>query len=773
MSDDITELLDNKLPSQMDEDDCFKVLQKWYIADMRANSPWYSEARTDYGYESGDQYDEEEKAKYRERDRIYVTMNRVKPTVDVICGMEVTNRQEVTYLPRTTAPAFPEVDPKTGQMIPVPEHVDDGAVTEGYSEVARWARDNCDAEDEESDSFRDTVISGMGWTQTLMEYEDDPEGKIIIDRKDPLTMGWEHTSTKRNLDDSRRFHETKWDVPVDVAHHMFPDRDIGDLHAGWAFDTRLGEGYEHDRELAKWYENKNIGEDASRSKVTLVIIEWCEVHTAYEVYNPADNTPFTVSQKEFSELQKNAKKAGVETITHRQVKQKKWMRATIGRVILEMGPAPCDTSSSYKCITGYRDRNKHQWYGIVRPMRDPQKWANKFFSVALEQIATSGKGIMAEEGAFVDDKKAEQEWSKTGNISWMKTGAISSGKVMPKPQPPMLTGLSELMQLSLNGIRDVTGVNQETIGLAERDQAASLEYQRRQAGVTILAAFFDNLRRYRKEQGRVLLYFIQHYISDGRLIRILGENGTPKVIKLIKQPDTITYDVIVDQAPSSPNQKEAAWLVTQQLLPLLTKIGAPPQVMLEILKGSPLPESNVQRIQRAWTRAQEEQAQQGPSLEEQKLQADIGKVQADAQKSLMDGQLKQQELQIRGVEAQFALQQTQMTLEDGKEQRGHDIQMRQMDMDQRKMELSAEAGGKEAEALGPQMPGMVNSLGEGLKALAQAIVQANQMQSQELRAGFEMLAQTQAQLAQVMSAPKQAVLSPDGMSATVIPARLQ
>lgn len=773
---------ETKLPSQMSDEDLFELLKGWYKTDYKANSQWYSEAFIDYGFEAGDQWKEEEISALDEAERLHVTMNRVKPTVDVICGMEVTNRQEVQYIPRTTTSALPQVDPKTGQPIQQNPSDDDAEVTEGYTEVARWARDNCDAEDEESDSFRDVVICGMAWTSTEMDYESEPDGKIVINRKDPLDMGWDSTATKRNLDDARRFSETKRDISANEARSMFPEFDLSSLHAGWAFESKIGEGFDHDRELARNYGNKNINNE-QRTKVTMVIMQWCEVHTEYEVINPADGSPLVLDAKKFRKIKKLTKDAGQE-LTHKQVKSKKWMQATLGNKLLEVGPGPCDHSSSFRCITGYRDRNKRQWYGIVRPMRDPQKWANKFFSVALEQIATSGKGLMAEQGSFVDDKAAEREWAKTGNIAWLKTGKI--GSVLPKPQPPLLTGLAELMQLSLSGIRDVTGVNQETLGNADRDQAASLEYQRRQAGVTILAAFFDNLRRYRKEQGRVLLYFIQNYISDGRIVRIVGETG-PKFLQLMKQPGTIQYDIIVDQAASSPNQKEASWMVTKDLLPLMMQNGAPPSVMLEVLKASPLPESSVQRIKRAFERSEQAKAQQGPSMEEQKLQAEVGKITAETKGKEIDAQIKAQELQVRGLEAQAGIQQTQMTLQGQAEQRAHDVQMRNQDMQMKQMEfaqknreMSVEAGTKEAEAMGPQLPNMINGIGEGLMALAQAIMQSNQVtsqalsqQSEELRAGFEAMSQGQQQLAMAMLQPKVAQLSPDGLSAVVEPMRMQ
>lgn len=770
------EIDDTKLPSELDDEDLFNLLKSWYINDMKANSPWYSEARTDFAFEAGDQISAEEEAQYKADERIHVSMNRIKPTVDVICGMEVTNRQEVQFIPRTTVAALPQVDPKTGQQIPQKPSDDDSEQTEGYTEVARWARDNCDAEDEESDSFRDTVICGMGWTSTEMDYDSDPEGKIVIDRLDPLEMGWDSTSTKRNLDDAKRFSRTKRDISAYDARESFPGKDLTDLHAGWAFEARLDEGYDHDRELARSYKNKNV-DNEQRKSVTMVIMQWCEVHTAYETINPADGQAITIDKDQLKEAKKAAEMAGIQ-LTYREAKQKIWMQATLGSKLLKKEEAPCKHSSSFRCITGYRDRNKRQWYGIVRPMRDPQKWANKFFSVALEQIATSGKGLMAEIGSFVDDKKAEREWAKTGNIAWMKPGGMQ--RVMPKPQPPMLTGLADLMSLSLQSIRDVTGVNQETIGMADRDQAASLEYQRRQAGVTILAAFFDNLRRYRKEQGRVLLYFIKNYISDGRIIRILGETG-PKFIQLI-QTDDAQYDIIVDQAASSPNQKEAAWTVMQPILPIMLDKGAPPEVMLEILKASPLPTSAVSRIERAYKRSEEQKSQQGPSLQEQQMQADIQKTQAEAQGKQLDAQLKGQELQVRGMEAQANMQTTAMTLQDNAEKRRHDMEMRNMDMAQKKMDMGHEMGMKETETFGSNLPQIMESLTQGLMAMAQAIVQSNRetaqanaavtsqamaQQSADIQSVLATVAQGQQQLAQIMATPKTAILSPDGTSATV------
>ncbi len=799
--------------SKRDPEEAFAVLKQLTLEDLKGNARWYSDAKDDYDFEAGWQWTETEQSQMKADERLFVTFNRIKPTVDVICGMEVTNRQEVKCFPRTMASPLPEVDPNTGQPVPVNPTDDDAEVNEGMSEAIRWARDNCDAEDEESDSFRDTVIGGMGWTETRMEYETDPEGKIVVERTDPMEMVWDCAATKRNLDDARRLGRIRRDIAIEDARNMFPGVDDADLHAGWATEGQQSlDGIGHDREEARQYKNKG-NEEKPRARVTIVETQWFETVTAYQVINPSDGQPLTVDKKKLQKFEEMAAQQGVK-LTSSPVKKRCWYRAFLGQKLLgKIGKAPCEDSSSYRCITGYRDRNKRQWYGIVRHMRDPQKWANKFFSVALEQIAAAGKGIMIEEGAHKDIKQLEREWAKTGNIAVFNKGALIGGAVQPKPQPPLLTGLADLMQFSLQSIRDVTGVNQEALGATNRTQAASLEYQRTKQASVILASLFDNLRRYRKEQGRLLVYFIREYISDGRLIRVLGPQGNPKVLSLIRQPDTLQYDIIVDEAPSSPNQKEAAWLVTQQLMPVILKDpNTPPQVLLELLRSSPLPESNVQRIQKAYQQAQKERAAQGPSIEEQKLQAETQKIAAEAQGKQMEVQMQAQEMQLRKYEVDLNAATTMEQLKAQQQQQQSDMQKAQFDqqaaqmqqafdMKMKELELQSAAVGqqhdmrlKEAEMQGMAVQhqheremGTMKLQAEGAKqeheqkvraiettgkvdqetaknpGLTKALVE----NGKAIEAGFEALAKAITLMAEASMKPKTAKLSADGMTATV------
>jgi hypothetical protein len=293
--------------------------------------------------------------------------------------------------------------------------------------------------------------------------------------------------------------------------------------------------------------------------------------------------------------------------------------------VLEKGLCPSQVGFTFNALTGKRDRNKNVFYGLVRPMTDPQRWANKFFSQILHIINGNAKGgLMIEDGAVDNIRKLEEGWAQADSITVFNDGALSQGKVQPKPQAPMPLGPERMMEFSISSIRDSSGVNLEQLGMANREQAGYLEAQRKQAGITILSSMFDSMRRYRKNQGRLLADFIKNYLSDGRLIRITGQDGTERFIPLLRQDDTMQYDVIVDEAPTSHNVKERVFGMMMQMLPVLTKMGTP--IPPELVDYMPLPSSLTE-----------------------KWKAQIVKSQNDPQKQQM-GQMQAQ-LQMAGVQA--------------------------------------------------------------------------------------------------------------------------
>lgn len=588
-------------------EDRLDMIQQWFRRSRDATFKWRTEAREAYDFVAGRQWSEEDASLLKLQNRPCVTFNRIGSVVDSVTGLEVSNRQEVRYIPR---------------------QLNSSGVNELLTDAGKWIRDECNAEDEESDAFWDLIVCGMSSTETRLDYDEDPDGKLIIERVDPLEMYWDASSRKRNCGDSRHIFRVK-QVGIEQAREMFPDVNPNDLDAVWAKDIEGDVSNPHNATIAPYYRiDQSPDIDKRTALITLVECQWWEHVIKHRVVDPFTGKAMTVDGEQFKKLKSRMEPMGLPLISA-EMKTRSYKRAIIGSRILKEWDGPEKGGFTYKFMTGKRDRNKNYWYGLVRAMIDPQKWANKWLAQVMHIINSNAKGgVIAEADAFENPQEAEQTWADPSSITIVNPGALQGGKLQPKTPVQFPAGIDHLMQFAISSIRDVSGVNLELLGMASRDQAGVLEHQRKQAGMTILAGFFDSLREYRKDQGKLMLYYITKFLADGRLIRIGGDQDA-RYVPLVHEEGLSEYDVIVDETPTSPNQKEQAWNTLMQMMPFLSKVGLPPPVMLEILKYSPLPSSLVADV----TKIVQQQAMKPPppNPEMIKAQAEAQRTQAEAQ----------------------------------------------------------------------------------------------------------------------------------------------
>ena len=577
---------------------------------------WRAEARDDFAFISGNQWLDADRAYLEEQKRPPITFNYSEKMVDAVVGAEVSNRQRVQYAPRS---------------------VEDAPLAELWTNAAIWVRDECNAEDEETDAFRDALICGMGWTRTKVSYDEDLDGKIEVTRIDPLEMYADPAASKLGLID-RRFHFHIWWVNKSDAKREWPDSvafaESGESDVARG-TIRRGHRYEGDAE-----------DDVERHKdqVQIRLYEGFELEPVYRVADPSGI--HEIDEKTFQKYKKQFDAVGIQYL--KQMKKTYFRAYFAGDTKLEAGLSPCQKGFTFQCITAKRDRNKNTWYGITRVMKDPQRWANKWLSQILHIINSNAKGgLMAEIGAFVDPKKAQDEWSSPDSITLLREGGIN--KVEQKQMPAFPSGLDRLMEFALSSLPMVTGINLEALGLANREQAGVLEAQRKQAAYGLLSPLFDALRRYRKNQGRILLDFIHNFISDGRLVRIGGPESQ-QFLPLTKQPDAPEYDIIIEQAPNAPDVKEKTWETLVQILPAMMKAGYP--VPPDLLDYTPLPTA----LSVKWKQYVAKQGQPNPQM--QQLQQQVQQLAQENQTLKQDQSIKQQQLQlaVQETQAKLALQ---------------------------------------------------------------------------------------------------------------------
>jgi hypothetical protein len=601
-----------------------ETVKAWHREASAHSFDWRRDAQEDYDFVAGQQWTPADRALLAEQMRPVITFNRIGPVVDAVAGSEAQNRQELRFVPR---------------------EVGDSGVNELLTGAARWFRDRCDAEDEESDAFFDLVVSGMGWTETRLDYEEETDGKLIIERVDPLEMFWDAGARKRNLVDARYVMRVR-EIEREAARSLWPEAAEEDLNAGWA-ETTPGASSPHDATLAPFY-RAGARQAAPCAKVRVVHLQWWEREIYYRALDPVTGAAVDLSVEAHARESERARSEGWTLRALRQAR-KRYRYAFVGNTVLDQGDLA--QGFTFKAITGKRDRNANTWFGLVRAMKDPQRWANKWLSQALHIMNSNAKGgLLAERDAFDNPRAAEESWSDPAAITWLRPGGLA--KIEAKPPANYPAGLDRLMDFAIASIRDVTGVNVEFLGLADREQAGVLEYQRRQTGMTVLANLFDSLRRYRKEQGRLLLWYVRNFLSDGRLIRIVGPEGA-RFVPLLRDPGMGEYDVVVDEAPSSPNQKERVWGALIQMMPVLVQAPVPVDVWAELVKYSPLPESLTHKIAASLMRPNP-QAQRLHNLSAIQAEAQAGKTAADALLSMAKARAEAAKPGIEAVKALIA-----------------------------------------------------------------------------------------------------------------------
>ncbi|WP_330169155.1 portal protein [Bartonella grahamii] len=565
----------------------FKKLVGWYQDDIAHVEKWRKNAQEDYDFYNGRQWNEQDLAVLNEQNRPVMTFNRIAPLINAVIGAERNNKRQVQFIPRQEGAAF------ANQIL---------------TGAAEWFRDEADGEYEDSDAFQDAIICGMGWTDTRLDYEEDPQGKPIIARLDPMKMVWDASAVKPNLIDAQRL----WYIdekPLAVAEEMFPNVHWSDLNADWvkhqSFLHSTSNGMTQSYQTERGDQGEEGGAYQRPKMVTLVECRWFEREVVYKVLEPQSGKFIDYSEKDFQNLSKTFPHVQATRLNRKVVK-----RAFLGRKLLDAPDKPLvpHNQLGWECITGTFDKLSRHFYGIVRPTKDPQRWANKYFSQVMHLLNSQSKGgIMAERDAFDDDRQAVESWARADSITWLKSGAVSGGRIQPKPVAQFPQGFFQLFNEAKSALEQVTGLSSEFIGTRAVNQPGILEQQRRQSSLNLLASFFDGLRRYRQRQGKIILYLIQNYLSDGRLVRIAGDENAQYVPLTREMVTSLEYDIVVDDAPTSLNEKERTFALIMQLLPLMQNF-ATPEIMLDLLRYSPLPASLIHKIAiKAQNSLQEEQ----------------------------------------------------------------------------------------------------------------------------------------------------------------------
>lgn len=599
---------DNETPAiNQDEQDFVRKVQRQFKKSKDHTAEWREEARRAYDYRACRQWTEDEISKRNEMRKPSVTFNRSEVFVQAVCGMESLNRLETKYVPRVVGPQ-------------------QSGVSDLYTAAADYVNEESDAESKHSHAFADMVTCGMGWTFLRTDYDKNPDGDLVIERLSPLSMFWDQVATQRNITDA------EWILHIESktrkqVKELWPDK-YDDLSGKGFFNPAVGAESPVDADNSWRYED-NERTDEDSDNIFIAHYQWFERDLFYRVATPEGikEVPVAEWEKMLATYPEAAQMPSAKAW------RRKYFQAFIcGSTLLEKVALPT-SAFTIQALTGKHDQTKNLWYGLLRNLFDPQDWVNTLYSQILHVINSNSKGgLLAEKDAFDSVQEAEENWSSSSAIIWTRPGGI--GKIQERQPLEYPAGYDRLLQFAMNMFTDVTGASMELLGLAEKVQPGVLEAQRKQAGMTILSWAFDSMRAYKKVHGRILAELIKFVFPDQRLIRITTPQGA-QFIPFMRQSLAPEYDVIVNDAPSSVDEKARVFQVLMQLLPMLLKTppGSLPPTMFDYL---PLPATLIED----WKKLQQPDPMR-QQMDQAHMQAQMADMQAKTADTQAATQLKQ------------------------------------------------------------------------------------------------------------------------------------
>jgi hypothetical protein len=212
-------------------------------------------------------------------------------------------------------------------------------------------------------------------------------------------------------------------------------------------------------------------------------------------------------------------------------------------------------------------------YSLIWIALELQDAINKRESKSLHLLTTNQ--AIYEQGAVTDPVQFALEKSRPDGQMEINKGYFERFQLHNNLE--LAQGHLAMHGMSKDDFRRVTGINPDAMG--EKSEVRSgVGIARKQAMTdVIIAPIFDNFRRTRVIQGRVVLELIQQHYTQPLTFYITDNLKAAKEVAL--DSDTLaaikqrTYDIIVDEAPDATTRREETLQSLGQVLPAILPFG--------------------------------------------------------------------------------------------------------------------------------------------------------------------------------------------------------
>lgn len=527
-----------------------KQLNAWRAEAMDASRDWRSESWRDWEMYDGDQWSLEDKSKAKDAGIPYtLTINRTFPTINVLLGLQLMNKYDLSAKGRTNK---------------------DAEISQVMTEGMKFVMDQWDGHHKIGMAFRDEIIAGIGFLLPCLSADPRKE-RVKVTYGNWTEIWWDpYSSPWLDAETCRYVLRQRWMDAEDLCA-LFPEKrdEIGAVSKEMIGGTyRAGLD---DEDTLK--EEKVNAADTGWADTGRKRIRPCELwYTAYEtcLFGVFPNGNVMEISPDAPPMEQFAIVSSTREVVSATVK--KYRVATfLGSLLLADTASPYSHDSfPFVPFVGYLNRWNNP-FGVPRQLRDHEEEINRRRSMALALI--SSRRVMIEEDAASDTQSITQiyeEINKPDGFIILRSGALREQKIRIAEQAQLAPEQLALLAQSEREIMQIAGTNAEVMGYRSNAISNVAEERRAHQSGIVTATLFDNYRRSLNILGTQVMSLIQAEWRGEKVLRITDRmSGADRFVALNQRitdangalvvRNDITqgkFDVVVSDSPMTDTTRE-------------------------------------------------------------------------------------------------------------------------------------------------------------------------------------------------------------------------
>ncbi len=552
---------------------------------------WLRQAREDFEFAALKQWKEEDREALEQQLRPALVFDVTRPLIKAVTGAEMTGRYKAKF---------------TGFNLELEEK--DREAAEVFDIFYNWVRLHGKSEHHESLAFQDLAICGIGAIDIYLDYSRYKDGQILYRRAPVFDVAFDPSAIEPNVEDRWFCYRDRF-VPETTFERLYPDaqdilnavrRQDGAKMEGTVEKIRRKMGKAYSRKDDRSQESGNdilmTGYDRTSKSVRIRDYQWKELKYKSRIIG-RDQNGVSLSDEFYTTSEASNFMSSIDPestdIYYEEQKNHpviEYFRAHVANNVVLNEQATGLRDFTLQFLTGEEDWTQYLgdkgsgykfYFGLMRSMKDPQSYRNKFFSQAVHIFNSNPKGLLIyETDMFENVSQAMSAWNKAEGAIGVEPGKLANQhgpKFQHINQQFSFAGTDPLFQNATAATYEAAGINPSVTGGQAQDlrrvSTSSLS-EIKASNLASLSNYFDALRLYRKNAAELTIELARKHFSREIIARIVGIKYAANV-NLLFDMDVQDYDVVVEESDADNTPSEDMFTAVMQNAPNLISMGFP------------------------------------------------------------------------------------------------------------------------------------------------------------------------------------------------------